>query len=1098
MKKHGLAFSLAILFSVLVFAQEKNPLINSGEIISEAVKLHDAGKYKEAIDQYKKINRNDTNYVWALYETALSYSADSQYNEAIHNCELALAEKSDPERMPELLTEYGSLLDNIGETDKSLHIFDSAIQIYPAYSYLYLNKGTTLLRVKRLKEAEQVFQQAILQDPYAASCHFKLGVIALQTGRLVQGMLSFINYLLVSPDGRYSSNCISLLNSIAKNKDEIKEYTDNRIEDAAEEYKLIEQIIQSKIALDKNYKPVIELDDPISRQLQVMLEKLSYSSDSKDFWMQYYVPFYKNVFAEGKFEALVNYIFSAVDVAQIKEYNKKKKKEIQVFVDEAVVYFNKIRSSRELNYNLRNTAEAKWYFDGSQFAGAGRRNAKGDDFIGDWTFYFSPGNIKSFGHFNDQGQKEGTWTYYYSNGNIKAKQTFVAGKQNGNEIFYFSNGNLSSEASYKDDNVEQEGHSYFYSGQRNIIAHYIKNKLDGERKQYFANGGLRSIENYTAEKLNGKYSSFYKNGLPEAEAVYLNGELDGPYKSWFDNGKLSSEGIYSKDKASGEWKKYHENGKLKSKETFINGKEEGECTEYYDDGQLFTKFNYKKGMINGEVVYNDDDGKPFSTVVFEDNKVISAKYIDKAGKEIGNSSYKDKILNMTSFFSDGTKRMHATYNSKGNSEGTETYFYHCGKISQENQNINGELNGASTAYYLNNKKSSEVTYAGDKKDGYYKSYYVNGQTESEGWYKRNSAQGQWINYDQMGNLSAINYFYNDDLHGHKEEFYANGQKEYDTKYHLGWVEEMIQYDTTGREISRLKMDKGSGKFTGVHLNGKTKFEGNYVKGEFDGAYKFYFFDGTNQVTQFYKKGEADSIYKSYYYGGKLNIEGQYKLGKKSGTWKYYRRDGTISSTEDYADGELNGHNISFYENGKIDLDVIFVDGARNGITKKNEPGGNLVYQVNYKNNLPLSYTYTDKDGKLVAEIPFTAGSGKLKSFYQNGQLATEHSLVEGKIDGTFRIFYPNGKVWKEREDSYDVTNGPAKEYYDNGQVKASYNYLNDKLHGPYKEYNAKGIVREEGNYYNGGYHGEVKYYDDNGKLTSKETYYYGRLLTAKK
>ncbi|HMC83951.1 MAG TPA: hypothetical protein VKI61_00430, partial [Chitinophagaceae bacterium] len=105
MKKHGLAFSLAILFSVLVFAQEKNPLINSGEIISEAVKLHDAGKYKEAIDQYKKINRNDTNYVWALYETALSYSADSQYNEAIHNCELALAEKSDPERMPELLTE---------------------------------------------------------------------------------------------------------------------------------------------------------------------------------------------------------------------------------------------------------------------------------------------------------------------------------------------------------------------------------------------------------------------------------------------------------------------------------------------------------------------------------------------------------------------------------------------------------------------------------------------------------------------------------------------------------------------------------------------------------------------------------------------------------------------------------------------------------------------------------------------------------------------------------------------------------------------------------------------------------------------------------
>src|SRR5262249_35809447 len=82
MKKPFVTILTGLLCSFLLPAQENNPLINSGEIIKEAVKLHDEGKYKEAISLYKKINRSDTNYVFAMYELALSYSADSQYNAA--------------------------------------------------------------------------------------------------------------------------------------------------------------------------------------------------------------------------------------------------------------------------------------------------------------------------------------------------------------------------------------------------------------------------------------------------------------------------------------------------------------------------------------------------------------------------------------------------------------------------------------------------------------------------------------------------------------------------------------------------------------------------------------------------------------------------------------------------------------------------------------------------------------------------------------------------------------------------------------------------------------------------------------------------------
>ena len=176
-----------------------------------------------------------------------------------------------------------------------------------------------------------------------------------------------------------------------KNKGEIAEYINKRKDPPASEYEFAEQIIQSKIALEKNYKPVIKLDDPISRQMQVLLEKLDYSEGSNDFWMQYYVPIYRKMFTTGKFEYLVNYIFSEVDVAEIKKFNVKNKKEIQAMIEEMVAYFNKIRSTRELNYNKRNSSDTYYYYVDGKFSGSGKVVNNGEKFVGDWVYYYPGG-----------------------------------------------------------------------------------------------------------------------------------------------------------------------------------------------------------------------------------------------------------------------------------------------------------------------------------------------------------------------------------------------------------------------------------------------------------------------------------------------------------------------------------------------------------------------------------------------------------------------------------------------------------------------------------------------------------------------------------
>jgi tetratricopeptide (TPR) repeat protein len=401
--KNILSIVLLCIFSHVLNAQENNPLINSGELIDKAVALHNEGKYKESIELYKKISRGDTNYYRAIYEMAFSQMLDSQFVAAKQTCETGFNEPN--VHWADLYTLYGNLLDEMGDPQRALHIYDSAIHLYPAYTDLYLNKGTTLLRLNRYPEAEEMFKQSLLINPFLASSHYKIGECAMKQGRVVQAFLSYINYLLLQPAGRYQANCINALGSISKAGDDIKEQTRKRTEDLGDNFSTVEKIILSKIALDKQYKPLLKLDDPISRQIQVVFEKLEYDEKDPDFWMQYYVPLFKKFFTEKKFEPFIYRLFANVKIETIQDYIKKKEKVVMEVVDETVDYYNQLRSTRELNYAARKDMPALYHFDEGKLFGKGHVKDNGETFTGDWEFYYSPGNLRSKGVIVKQEKK---------------------------------------------------------------------------------------------------------------------------------------------------------------------------------------------------------------------------------------------------------------------------------------------------------------------------------------------------------------------------------------------------------------------------------------------------------------------------------------------------------------------------------------------------------------------------------------------------------------------------------------------------------------------------------------------------------------------
>lgn len=1084
---------LSLLCPFFAYAQ-KYQLVNSGEVIKKSLTLYDSAKYKPALIELNTISRSDTNYVYSLYLKALNCEADSQFKQAVSYCKEGLALQEQREYEPDLYNTYGNTLNDMQNHDGAIHVFDEAINKYPASALLYFNKGIVYMGMNKPAEAEIWFKKALIINPYMYSAHFKLAVTALLQGKIVPATLGLMGYLMVSPEGRYSSNAIKLLSEISNANDAITDLKTKRTTEPGEDYETVEEIVLSRIALDKAYKPVISLDDPISRQIQVIFEKLSYQPDDNDFWMQYYFPFYKRMFNSGKFELFINHIFSSANVAVIKDYNKKNRKALDQFVQEAANYLDTIRYTRELFYKRRDTVAIKYIYNDKGLTGIGKLTPSGKDATGPWVSYYQYGNIKARGIFNEKGEREGDWLYYFYSGKLKSKEHYVGGKLQGDQQYYHEDGNLSSKEHYENGLAEGPIYTYYFTGGLKSVTNYLHDKQSGVKKSYYFGGPLNAIENYTNGQLDGLYTAYYKNGNKRVVANYVNGKLNGNYKMYYETGELNYEGNYIADKAQGEWKYYHTNGKPKEKRNYVNDDETGLHEEYYETGELSLSCNFAKGKITGELTEFYKDGKPFKKSQYDNGAVQSVTFFDKSGKVLSASIPVNGLLSVVSYTTDGVKKAHYFYDKKGNLTGPDTIFFPSGKISQLNQYKNDEFDGLSVTYYANGKIKNQVEMVEGKDNGHITTYYANGKVNADGWRENDEDAGPWYFYDDRGRLITSSYYMDGEINGFKETFNPAGVKLSEEKYDGGVLEKVTEYGDSGNIIQVDSFPQYSGKYKLIYANGKTMTETNYVNGNFDGVYKEYYFDGNPMRTFYYKNGMLDSTYTSYYYGAIKSNEGKYKFNNRTGVWKNFDDQGNVENEITYANDMMNGLRTD-YSNKTVERVSNYKDDKLEGDMKKYDPDGSLAFVVNFSEDNPQHYSYMGKDGKMVADIPIASTSGPLKAYFANGKISREWAYDDNMKNGQDIMYYSNGQVRSVDTVAYEVSEGTSKEFSPDGKPRYEYHYDDDSLNGVCKDYWKNGNLKEEGVFDNGNYNGPVKQYDENGKLIKTLNYKYGVLVS---
>lgn len=216
MKRAFLAIAILIL-AVPAFAQKigkptkdgKEPTPAQREIINQGIRLHDEKRYDEAIAQYNKVLAESPDCVLALYEVAYSHYAKKDLDNSLRFALKAAEYRSDI--LPRVYMMIANVVDDKGEPEKAIKIYEEAIKQNPDLAVLRYNIAITYFRLKKLKEARAQAKKAVELDFAYPSPHYILAVHFSDSGYKVPSLLAGLRFLSLEADTPRAKSAAALI-----------------------------------------------------------------------------------------------------------------------------------------------------------------------------------------------------------------------------------------------------------------------------------------------------------------------------------------------------------------------------------------------------------------------------------------------------------------------------------------------------------------------------------------------------------------------------------------------------------------------------------------------------------------------------------------------------------------------------------------------------------------------------------------------------------------------------------------------------------------------------------------------------------------------
>jgi len=1092
MKKAILSLFGLILLSSINFLKAQSALeYDTKTIINKGIELHDAKKYNEAILEFKKINRNDSNYVLAAVELVNTYIADGKDSLALELCNNLLGFPSS--YLPGIIAFKANALDNLKRSSEAEKVYQEGMARYPLnQSYTY-EMGILKLRQEKYKESQDWFIKSLEVNPYNANTHFQLGFLAAKQGKMIQAMLAWQFYLIINNGSERAQVIISALEKMSQNEYDFGNVVKVSELDNVDDFSEVETLVKSKVALSSKYKSETKLKFNFTKQIQLIMEKMVVDKNDQGFFMQFYAPFFNEIYKNKLLEPYTYSILAGVGNSDVNAWVKKNDSKIEQFSNWAVSYIGKNYCMHEATLNNQKIIAQHFYSNNNKIQGVGNKNAQGEN-IGYWNFYYPNGILRSEGTFKSN-KRDGVWKYYKANGIVSGTENYIDGLVEGAVESYYVNGSISSKRNFSKSLLDGDQLSYYPTGAKKMEYTYKADTQIGKEIQYFVNGKVDYNIALVEGKYNGELIQNHINGNMKQKGTFKEGKRVGKFFEYFDvpANQLKEESNYEKGLISGEYKTYYRNGNVSQTGQFKDGLKNGNWISYNDDKIIVSEEAFNNGKNTGATKYYSNAGKLTEEYVYKNDFLQEYKAYGNDGaivyqnKKDGKNNY-----DVTLYYPNGNKKREGKVR-EGKLDGLWKYYGENGNLTSEVSFLDGNKEGKGIAYYENGKIKSETNYEKGEASGYYKKYYKNGKMQNEGAYINDTKVGVWKEYFANGTIESIN-FYKDGDYDHWQQYFAsNGRLTAEDYIELDYVNKRWDYDSTGKFTQQVELDKGNGMLVVNYPNGKIYFKVKYDNNLKQGAFQSYYPNGKIASEKNYIDNKLDGVVKFYYITGTPKSEENYLNGYKHGKTTSYFENGNIKSVSNFEYDEETGKTLYYYANKQLQTEYTYKNDVLEGKSTYYSEDGNLILIKNFEENILVSYHYNDKTGNLIPPIAVKNETGTIKAFYKSGNISTEYTLKNGVIEGNKIIYFSDGKVADECNNVCDDKVGKRKVYYPSGKIKLMENYIDDQKNGECTSYHENGKIKKAEYYTNNDRYGPVTEYDEAGKVINT-LYYYNDII----
>jgi uncharacterized protein len=978
-------------------------------------------------------------------------------------------------KYPDLYTLYGSFLSDQKEYVQSEKIFKEGEKYIPNSSNFLFNLAILHMRKEESQKAVDLLKKVITINPNHASSHYFLGVMAFDNGKITEGTMALLSYLVISPTGRYAENAILKLNAkygqnyLDKNKLVFSESGDN--------FEEIETILRNQLPLKPAYKVNSKIDDAIIRQVQAIVEYSVEHKMGNGFFETTYIPWIKDVVQKNQFEGLSYYILLGMENKIGKKLTSQKKKIMEFYDNYIGKEFWNVYAKRKLDH-----------FGKQEEVVVFLRNSK--------PYLVGP---------VVDNKKEGKYKYLNENGNLAGEVNFKDNELNGYQKYFDEKGNVNEEKTFLNGKLDGTRTDYLSNGAINVVENYKNGVLDGTSTSYYVNGGKQCEVTFINGERNGKLSCSYENGSKKSEVNFKNGKLDGSYILYNEAGHTTLTCTYVDDKINGNYFEYFDGKTIKEEAVYNNGKIQGSYKQYYSNGVIEKEYIYENGKIkksigfyasgkkSSETTYNEsEETDTFSYFDGNENKYFEEKYksnelklgiqylrnnpnpisVNTSKKPFAIKNYDGKVLS-TGEFEKGKKNKEWLYN------------YQSGVLKIKENYINGKQNGLTHKYDKNGLLDVIMNYKNDSINGVYE-VYEHGILDRIFCYQNDKQNGPYKSFYPDGKIKSESFLINNELNSEKTFYNKNGTISEIDNYINDVLSSSTTYNIKSEKQKTIDYKDRTGKFTMKYNNDTTILTYDMVNGEINGKYVSK--DKLNNLIQEreYINGKLHNSYKHYSPLGTINRESNYYLGKLNGNDKAYDLVGNLILVDENSFGDEHGKTTRFYHNKSKLYEYHELDGLMNGeYTLYNQKDEHILI-LGYLNNAIQYYIKKSKTGELNEKVIIIDETVDIISQYPNGKTAITVNFVKGSRQGKFVIYNVDGA--KEIESNYEnnLLTGERIEYYKNGKIYKKERFKNNNYEGLQEYYKEDGKPWITAAYENDELNGNTLIYNEGKLLTTKK------------